>query len=42
MGAGLAAKNQTRWLAPATPVFAGMPAPTGTAAALKGMVILTV
>ena len=35
------AKNQTRWLAPATPVFAGKPAPTGTAAALKAVVILT-
>jgi len=23
------AKNPTRWMAPALPVFAGMPAPTG-------------
>ncbi|RNF81639.1 hypothetical protein EFK07_25700 [Pseudomonas putida] len=34
MGAGVsrrrtAAKQATRWLAPASPVFAGMPAPTG-------------
>ncbi|SPO55231.1 protein of unknown function [Pseudomonas sp. JV551A1] len=29
MGAGLPAKNATRWMAPAAPVFAGKPAPTG-------------
>ncbi|MRT61791.1 hypothetical protein FYM84_14355 [Pseudomonas sp. CAH-1] len=28
VGAGMPAKNPTRWLAPAAPVFAGMPAPT--------------
>ncbi|AJG16131.1 hypothetical protein RK21_04623 [Pseudomonas plecoglossicida] len=27
----MAAKNSTQWMAPATPVFAGSPAPTGTA-----------
>jgi len=31
VGAGLPAKNATRCVAPATPVFAGEPAPTGTA-----------
>ncbi|PLU85804.1 hypothetical protein CXG44_18365 [Pseudomonas plecoglossicida] len=30
MGAGLPAKQAPRWMAPAVPVFAGMPAPTGT------------
>ena len=30
VGAGVPAKNPTRWLAPATPVFAGRPAPTRT------------
>ncbi|AJG14306.1 hypothetical protein RK21_02798 [Pseudomonas plecoglossicida] len=40
MGAGKPAKNPARWLAPATPVFAGTPAPTGTASALKVVVIL--
>ncbi len=30
VGAGVPAKNSTRWLAPAAPVFAGMPAPTMT------------
>ncbi|HBK48352.1 MAG TPA: diguanylate cyclase [Pseudomonas sp.] len=34
VGAGVPAKNSTRWLAPAAPVFAGMPAPTGTASNL--------
>ncbi|UPK85589.1 hypothetical protein E5221_11645 [Pseudomonas sp. A2] len=29
VGAGLPAKKATRWLAPASPVFAGEPAPTG-------------
>ncbi len=29
MGAGRPAKKPTRWLAPAAPVFAGTPAPTG-------------
>ncbi|PPB18073.1 hypothetical protein EGJ22_05205 [Pseudomonas sp. p99-361] len=28
VGAGVPAKNSTRWLAPAAPVFAGTPAPT--------------
>ncbi|RCL28567.1 hypothetical protein C6A77_05585 [Pseudomonas sp. AFG_SD02_1510_Pfu_092] len=28
VGAGVPAKQATRWLAPALPVFAGMPAPT--------------
>ncbi|PLP94722.1 hypothetical protein CX682_03180 [Pseudomonas sp. FFUP_PS_41] len=40
MGAGKPAKNPARWLAPAAPVFAGEPAPTGTVAALKVVVIL--
>ncbi|APO81866.1 hypothetical protein BL240_10610 [Pseudomonas putida] len=40
MGAGLPAKNATRCMAPAVPVFAGMPAPTGTVAALKAVVSL--
>ncbi|PBJ94771.1 hypothetical protein CMV24_15050 [Pseudomonas plecoglossicida] len=30
MGAGMPAKNATRWMAPAAPVFAGTPAPTET------------
>ncbi|RCL28625.1 hypothetical protein C6A77_05900 [Pseudomonas sp. AFG_SD02_1510_Pfu_092] len=30
MGAGKPAKNATRCMAPATPVFAGAPAPTAT------------
>ncbi|RRV70492.1 hypothetical protein EGJ15_11345 [Pseudomonas sp. p99-361] len=30
VGAGVPAKNSTRWLAPAAPVFAGPPAPTRT------------
>ncbi|SPO56878.1 protein of unknown function [Pseudomonas sp. JV551A1] len=29
MGAGMPANQATRWLAPAAPVFAGKPAPTG-------------
>ena len=29
--AGMPAKQATRWMAPAAPVFAGKPAPTGTA-----------
>ncbi|AJG14777.1 hypothetical protein RK21_03269 [Pseudomonas plecoglossicida] len=29
MGAGLPAKNPARCMAPASPVFAGKPAPTG-------------
>jgi len=29
VGAGMPAKQATRWMAPATPVFAGEPAPTG-------------
>ncbi|RNF80094.1 hypothetical protein EFK07_27615, partial [Pseudomonas putida] len=33
VGAALAAKNPTRWMAPATPVFAAEAAPTGTARA---------
>ncbi|APO80674.1 hypothetical protein BL240_03855 [Pseudomonas putida] len=28
VGAGMPAKQATRWMAPATPVFAGAPAPT--------------
>ncbi|PLV02026.1 hypothetical protein CXG48_18935 [Pseudomonas plecoglossicida] len=31
MGVGMPAKQATRWMAPAAPVFAGAPAPTGTA-----------
>jgi len=31
VGAGLPAKQATRWMAPAAPVFAGKPAPTGMA-----------
>ncbi|SPO59084.1 protein of unknown function, partial [Pseudomonas inefficax] len=31
VGAGLPAKNATRCMAPASPVFAGKPAPTGIA-----------
>ncbi|RRV74369.1 hypothetical protein EGJ15_06200 [Pseudomonas sp. p99-361] len=34
MGAGVPAKNPARWLAPATPVFAGSPAPTGAASCM--------
>ncbi|RRV70367.1 hypothetical protein EGJ15_11540 [Pseudomonas sp. p99-361] len=34
VGAGAPAKQATRWVAPAAPVFAGMPAPTGTAPGL--------
>ncbi|AJG14009.1 type II secretion system protein J [Pseudomonas plecoglossicida] len=30
VGAGAPAKQATRWMAPALPVFAGKPAPTGT------------
>ncbi|QKL04298.1 hypothetical protein GEV39_24295 [Pseudomonas sp. NY5710] len=30
VGAGVPAKKETRWQAPATPVFAGTPAPTKT------------
>ncbi|RFQ04169.1 hypothetical protein D0O09_07180 [Pseudomonas putida] len=30
VGAGLPAKQTTRWMAPASPVIAGKPAPTGT------------
>ncbi|MDH4842628.1 hypothetical protein E8E78_17480 [Pseudomonas sp. BN505] len=33
VGAGLPAKKATRCMAPAAPVFAGEPAPTGTAPA---------
>jgi hypothetical protein len=35
VGAGVPAKNFTRWMAPAMPVFAGMPAPTEFAQAFK-------
>ncbi|APO81718.1 hypothetical protein BL240_09770 [Pseudomonas putida] len=35
VGAGVPAKHPTRCMAPAAPVFAGMPAPTVTACALK-------
>ncbi|MFJ4348947.1 non-ribosomal peptide synthase/polyketide synthase [Pseudomonas sp. NPDC089401] len=38
VGAGSPAKNPTRCMAPASPVFAGKPAPTGTAQALKRVV----
>jgi len=31
VGAGMPAKQATRWMAPASPVFAGAPAPTGRA-----------
>ncbi len=31
VGAGAPAEQTTRWMAPALPVFAGMPAPTGSA-----------
>ncbi|RII78060.1 hypothetical protein D0894_09790 [Pseudomonas monteilii] len=31
VGASLLAKQATRWMAPASPVFAGKPAPTGVA-----------
>ncbi|APO84624.1 hypothetical protein BL240_25575 [Pseudomonas putida] len=31
VGAGVPAKQATRWMAPASPVFAGMPAPTSIA-----------
>jgi len=42
VGAGLsdrrtAAKQAPRWMAPASPVFAGKPAPTGGATRLKIM-----
>ncbi|NTZ56161.1 hypothetical protein FCH70_15555, partial [Pseudomonas putida] len=33
VGAGKPAKQATRWIAPATPVIAGKPAPTGIAPA---------
>ncbi|SPO55355.1 protein of unknown function [Pseudomonas sp. JV551A1] len=36
VGAGMPAKQATRWLAPATPVFAGAPAPTGIAHSFGG------
>ncbi|PJI73162.1 hypothetical protein CXG50_08875 [Pseudomonas plecoglossicida] len=29
VGAGMPANQATRWMAPASPVFAGTPAPTG-------------
>ncbi|NWL49770.1 hypothetical protein DZA28_21505 [Pseudomonas alloputida] len=35
MGAGVPAKQATRCMAPATPVFAGTPAPTGAATRSK-------
>ncbi len=34
------AKNPARWMAPASPVFAGTPAPTGTAFTLSPVVTL--
>ncbi|QKL03677.1 hypothetical protein GEV39_20950 [Pseudomonas sp. NY5710] len=34
VAAGMPGKNPTRWLAPAAPVFAGAPAPTGYAVRL--------
>ncbi|GLO47468.1 hypothetical protein PPUN109347_40320 [Pseudomonas putida] len=36
VGAGVPAKKATQWMAPAPPVFAGMPAPTGLAPSLEG------
>ncbi|ORL68700.1 hypothetical protein EGN69_17415 [Pseudomonas monteilii] len=35
VGAGLPAKQNTRWVAPASPVFAGKPAPTGVCVELQ-------
>ncbi|PYB99352.1 hypothetical protein DMX12_15230 [Pseudomonas sp. MB-090624] len=35
MGAGEPANQATQWLAPALPVFAGMPAPTASARAFN-------
>ncbi|APO82640.1 hypothetical protein BL240_14740 [Pseudomonas putida] len=35
VGAGMPAKQATRWMAPAAPVFAGAPAPTGMAHSLS-------
>ncbi|APO82310.1 hypothetical protein BL240_12965 [Pseudomonas putida] len=35
VGAGSPAKQALRWMAPATPVFAGMPAPTLTVQASR-------
>ncbi|MDH4842209.1 hypothetical protein E8E78_00285 [Pseudomonas sp. BN505] len=39
MGAGSPAKNPTRCMAPATPVFAGEPAPTGCGGMLAVFVL---
>ncbi|EKT4458248.1 hypothetical protein QEM35_004474 [Pseudomonas putida] len=36
VGADSPAKQATRWMAPASPVFAGEPAPTRDAQALRG------
>ncbi|PXZ51280.1 hypothetical protein EZZ80_06325 [Pseudomonas putida] len=35
VGAGMPAKNIARWMARASPVFAGKPAPTGIAPAFR-------
>ncbi|QCI15471.1 hypothetical protein E6B08_13935 [Pseudomonas putida] len=40
VGAGLPAKQTPRCMAPASPVFAGKPAPTGAAQALAVVKIL--
>ncbi|QCI10070.1 hypothetical protein E6B08_00860 [Pseudomonas putida] len=40
VGAGLPAKQTPRCVAPASPVFAGKPAPTGTTPALTAVKIL--
>ncbi|AJG14118.1 hypothetical protein RK21_02610 [Pseudomonas plecoglossicida] len=37
MGAGSPAKNATRYMAPASPVFAGEPAPTRTVHCQPGL-----
>ncbi|APO81822.1 hypothetical protein BL240_10375 [Pseudomonas putida] len=41
VGVGAPAKQATRWMAPALPVFAGMPAPTGTAQLQMLMIVHT-
>ena len=38
VGAGMPANQATRWMAPAAPVFAGAPAPTGSASACRSTV----
>ncbi|GLO51773.1 hypothetical protein PPUN110474_31730 [Pseudomonas putida] len=39
VGAGKPAKQAMRWMAPATPVFAGMPAPTGCVGFCYGAIL---